>query len=194
MSMLIPTLFVGAVLAAAPVLQAPQSPPATPPVDAPAKPADHAAHAGPAAPDAAFLQKTAEGGLAEVKLAKLVQGKAENGDVKAFAARLERDHTAANEALKGLAAGKNVTLPTAPSKSTATLEAKLSKLSGAAFDRAYVAAMIDDHRRDIAAFEKAALHAADPEVKAFAEKTLPTLKDHLQQAQKLSTAMGRPSS
>jgi putative membrane protein len=188
MSMLIPTLFVGAVLVAAPV---PQAPPATPPATPPAA---SAAPAGIAPADVAFLQKAAEGGLAEVKLAKMVQGKAENGDVKAFAARLERDHTAANEALTGLAAGKSVTLPTAPAKTLAALEARLSKVSGAAFDRAYVAAMIDDHRKDIAAFEKAALHAADPEVKAFAEKTLPTLKDHLQQAQGLSTALGKASS
>jgi putative membrane protein len=184
MSMLIPTLFVAA-LVASPVLQAPQAPPATP--------AEPAMQAAPAAADVAFLQKAAEGGMAEVRLAKLAQARGTNADLKAFAARLERDHTAVNDELKGLAAGKNVTLPGAPAKASA-LEDRLSKLSGAAFDRAYVAAMVDDHRKDVAAFESAALHGADADVKAFALKTVPTLKDHLQQVVGLSKAIGRPSS
>jgi len=207
MSMLMPTLLVGAALIAP--TQAPQSPPAKPPVDAPARPStskpaphtDHGAQAGQAgqtsgvaAADTTFMKKAADGGMAEVALAKLAQSNASNAEVKTFAQKLEQDHSKANDELKQLADQKKVTLPSAPSKMQAAKEAKLSKLSGAAFDRAYVAAMLEDHRKDVAEFERQSQHAADSDVKAWAAKTLPTLKDHLQQVEQLSKTMGRASS
>lgn len=60
---------------------------------------------------------------------------------------------------------------------------RLGKLSGNDFDKAYMKHMVDDHKKDVSEFEKASRSAKDPEVKAFAAKTLPTLKAHLQQAQ-----------
>jgi putative membrane protein len=59
---------------------------------------------------------------------------------------------------------------------------RLGKLDGTAFDKAYVAEMIKEHKAAIAAFQRES-KSADPDVKAFAEKTLPTLKEHLSQAQ-----------
>jgi len=197
MPMLMPTLLVGAVLVAAPV-QAPPSPPAKPPVDQPVKPAVQADHGKPAGglatADATFVKKAADGGMAEVALAKLAQTKTANAEVKAFAQKLEQDHSKANDELKTLAEAKHVTLPSAPSKMHAAKEAQLSKLSGAAFDRAYVADMLADHKKDVAEFERQSTHAADADVKAFAAKTLPTLKEHLQQVEQLSKSVGRASS
>jgi len=197
MPMLMPTLLVGAVLVAAPV-QAPPSPPAKPPVDQPVKPAVQAEHGKPAsgltAADATFVKKAADGGMAEVALAKLAQTKSANAEVKAFAQKLEQDHSKANDELKTLAESKQVTLPSAPSKVHAAKESQLSKLTGAAFDRAYVADMLADHKKDVAEFERQSTHAADADVKAFAAKTLPTLKDHLQQVEQLSKSLGRASS
>jgi putative membrane protein len=202
MSMLLPTLLVGAALVATPVPQAPTSPPAKPPVDRPtdrpATPAVQADRGKPAsglsAADTAFVKKAADGGMAEVALAKLAQTKASNAEVKAFAQKLEQDHSKANDELKTLAQSKQVTLPNAPSKMHQTKEDKLSKLSGAAFDRAYIADMLADHKKDVAEFERQSTHAADADVKAFAAKTLPTLKDHLQQVEQLSKTIGRASS
>jgi putative membrane protein len=136
----------------------------------------------------AFVQKAAEGGAAEVAIAKLAQQKAENAEVKAFAERLEKDHTAANGELKALAANRNITLP---AEKKGPVYFKLEKLSGAAFDRAFVSAMVTDHQKDVKAFEKEAASGADPDVKAFAAKTLPTLKEHLQQVQTLSSALAK---
>ena len=85
-------------------------------------------------------------------------------------------------------------LPSAPSKMQTAREDKLSKLSGAAFDRAYIADMLADHKKDVAEFERQSMHAADADLKAFAAKTLPTLKDHLQQVEQLSKTIGRASS
>ena len=59
-------------------------------------------------------------------------------------------------------------------------------MSGAAFDTAYVKEMVVDHEKDVAAFEKEAKDGKDPDVKAWAKKTLPTLRSHLADAQALS--------
>jgi putative membrane protein len=194
--MFIQTLILTSALAAAP--QAPTTPPrATPETPRPAGQAPetgaakaHAEHGGLAAAEATFVKKAADGGMAEVALAKLAQQKAASEEVKAFAAKLEKDHTQANDDLKQLASQKNVTLPSAPSKMHQALQDKLAALSGAAFDKAYVAAMLDDHQKDVREFSRVSTSSADADVKAFAAKTLPTLKDHLQQVQELSKTVG----
>lgn len=193
--MFIPSLIISSTIIAAPQAQTPpRTTPDTPrpaPMQEPAgRTADkgHGDHAAVSAADAAFVKKAAAGGMMEVALAKLGQEKAEHADVKAFAATLEKDHTAANADLKEIAAGKKIVL--AESAAHGPVHAKLEKLSGAAFDRAFVAAMLDDHVKDVKAFEKAAGSAADADIKAFAAKTLPTLKAHLKQVQELSKTIG----
>lgn len=141
-----------------------------------------------------FMKHAAQGGTAEVALARLAKDKASNPEVKAYAERLERDHSKAGDELKSLASSKRVTLPEAPKTYASNLKERLSKLSGAEFDRAYVSAMVDDHQKDVRAFEREAASGADADVKAFASKTLPTLKEHLQQAQQLAKTVGRASS
>jgi putative membrane protein len=160
--------------------------PAQEPAGRTASAADHASTV-PAA-DVAFVKKAAAGGMTEVAVAKLAQQKAEHADVKAFATKLESDHSAANRDLKELATTKHITL--AESSGHGPVHAKLEKLSGAAFDKAFVAAMLEDHTKDVKAFEKVANGTGDSDIKAFAAKTLPTLKDHLQQVQELAKTIG----
>jgi len=133
--------------------------------------------------DDTFATKAAEGGMAEVELGKLAQQHASNDAVKQFGTRMVDDHTKANDELKMIAAKKSITLPTAlNSKDQATMD-RLSKLNGAAFDKAYMADMVRDHKEDISEFQREADHGSDPDFKAFASKTLPTLQDHLKMAQ-----------
>ncbi len=193
--MIIQTLIISSALIAATQAQTPPratpETPAPPTAHAPAPKTD-AAHkdhaAGLPAADAMFVKKAADGGMTEVAIGKLAQDKAENADVKSFAAKLVTDHSQANTDLRSLAASKNLTLVEA--KSHGLVYAKLEKLSGAAFDRAFVAAMVDDHQKDVRAFEKVAKGSGDADVKAFAAKTLPTLKEHLTQVQDLSKTIG----
>ena len=140
--------------------------------------------------DATFVKKAADGGMAEVALAKLAQEKASNADVKSFAAKLEKDHSQVNDDLKEVASKKNITLASAPSKSHQALHDKLAKLSGAEFDKAYVSAMLEGHQKGVRDFSPVASGNGDADVKAFASKTLPALKEHLQQAQDLSKNIG----
>lgn len=190
--MFIHSLIISSAIIAA---QAPTTPPRTAPETTPAgqdatRPTTPARDDQAAGADAAFVKKAADGGMAEVAMAKLAQEKAESADVKAFAAKLEKDHTQANTELKQVASSKQITLPTAPSKMHQAKHDKLAKLSGAAFDKAYVAAMVEDHQKDVKEFSREASTGSDAEIKAFAAKTLPTLKEHLQHVQELAKTVG----
>ncbi len=133
--------------------------------------------------DSSFVTKAAVGGLAEVKLGQLAILKASNGDVKSFGQQMADDHGKANVELKDLAAKKGFTLPTdVDAKHQATYD-RLSKLSGAEFDRAYMQEMVADHNEDVSEFRREANSGSDADVKAWAAKTLPTLEHHLQMAE-----------
>jgi putative membrane protein len=129
-----------------------------------------------------FLMKAANSGMAEVKLAQLAQQKATMQAVKNFAAMLEKDHTAANEQVKTLASQRNVTLPSAPSDDKQKMYNDMEKMSGKAFDKEYISMMIKSHNDGIKLFEDTRSNASDVDVKNFADKTLPTLKMHLDSA------------
>ena len=144
-----------------------------------------AAGAKLAGPDAAFVKSAAADGIAEVKLGELARDKAENPAVKEFGSMMATEHAKANEELAGIATAKGVEVPAELDGKHKSLHAKLSKLSGAAFDKEYSSEMVKAHKKAVSDFEKASKSAKDPEVKAFAEKTLPTLKHHLEKAQSL---------
>jgi putative membrane protein len=134
----------------------------------------------PAMGDDFDFMTTAElAGLAEVELGKLAQTKAQNAEVKKFAAMMVTDHTKAGDELKAFGKKKDFKPATEmDSAHKATME-KLKGLSGAEFDKAYVDAMIDDHEDAVDLFEGQAKDGKDAELKAFAAKTLPTLQSHL---------------
>jgi putative membrane protein len=134
-----------------------------------------------------FWTTAAQGGMAEVELGKLALQKSQNADVKKFAQMMITDHTKANYELKALAAKKNIVLPTDIGGHKSTLD-DLSKLSGAEFDKEYVEAMVDDHEEDVDFFEDKS-NNSDADLKAFAAKTLPTLKSHLEAIKAIQSKM-----
>ena len=140
--------------------------------------------------DQKFVMEAAKGGMAEVELSKLAQDKASSDQVKNFGKRMVDDHGKANDELQTLAKNKNITLPTDLDPKDKALKDRLSKLSGAAFDRAYMNAMLRDHRKDVNEFKMESTSGRDADVKAFASKTLPTLEDHLKLAQQTEKAVG----
>jgi putative membrane protein len=101
-----------------------------------------------------------------------------------------KDHTAANDKLKTVAAAKQVALPDSPSLMQQASKKKLDMMSGDSFDKSYVKGMIDDHKADIKEFQTEAANGKDPDVKAFAVATLPTLKMHLQKIQSIASSEG----
>ena len=145
--------------------------------------ADRTDTANRATADVNFMNKAAQGGMAEVELGKLAQQKAANQAVKDFGSQMEKDHTKANDELKELAAKENVTLPTDLDAKDQALKSRLEKMSGAQFDKAYMDHMVRDHKEDVQEFKREATNGKDPEVKKWASDTLPTLEQHLQLAQ-----------
>ena len=141
-------------------------------------------------PDASFMKSAAEGGMSEVELGQLAQQKASNPAVKDFGAMMVKDHTAANDKLKALAASEQVTLPDGPSLMQKASKTKLNMLSGDSFDKSYVKGMIDDHKSDIKEFQNEISEGKDPQARAFASATLPTLQMHLQKIQSIAASAG----
>lgn len=141
--------------------------------------------------DRSFVKKAAQGGMAEVQLGQLAQQKASHEQVKQFGARMVQDHSKANDELRQIAAGKGMELPGEPSKKQRKDADKLKDKSGAEFDRSYMKHMVADHKKDIEAYEKEAREGKDAELRAFAERTLPTLREHLQMAQQANDAVQR---
>ena len=135
--------------------------------------------------DLKFIQDAAEGGMMEVQAGQLAASKASDPNVKNFGDMLVKDHTNANNELVQLANAKKVELPAGPSRSERKDIEKLGKLSGKDFDKQFVAMGVKDHQKDIKEFEKASGKVKDPELKAWIDKTLPTLRQHLAMAEKL---------
>ena len=129
-----------------------------------------------------FMMKAANSGMAEVQLAKLAQQKATIDAVKNFAAMLERDHTAANDQVKTFASQRNVSLPSSPSDDKQKMYNDMDKMSGKAFDKEYISMMVKSHNDGIKLFEDTKANASDIDIKNFADKTLPTLRMHLDSA------------
>jgi putative membrane protein len=137
--------------------------------------------------DKEFVSNAGMGGLMEVLAGNLALQKAASADVKSFGQRMVTDHSKANEELSQLATTKGLALPTELDGEEKSMIDHLTSLSGAEFDKAYMAHMVDDHKKDVEEFEKASTSAQDGDVKGWAGRTLPTLQQHLQ----LSTSIAQ---
>jgi putative membrane protein len=137
--------------------------------------------------DEIFLYEIAGAGMTEVEFGMLAQKNAASAEVKEFARHMVDDHGKANARLNALVQGSEVKLPTAMNGAYKNNLAELQKLKGAAFDRAYMKAQVDDHKKVVQLLEHQASAGKDPKLKAFAAETLPTTKRHLEMAQSLQT-------
>ena len=140
---------------------------------------DQAGMANMSSKDRAFLMDVAMDGLMEVELGRLAAQQGASDAVKQFGQKMVDDHSQANTELTTLATSKGITLPTSIDDKHRQDVTKLSAMSGADFDRAYAKMMLKDHEKAVSNFEKQSTKGTDPDVKAFASKTLPTLQEHL---------------
>jgi putative membrane protein len=151
---------------------------------------DHDAMSKLSTKDKKFLTDAAQGGMEEVELGRLAVSNAESADVKAFGQRMIDDHSKANDQLKQVAQNKGVSVPTDVSSAQRRDIDKLSKLTGADFDRAYMKMMVEDHKKDVGEFSREAKNGNDTDVKSFASTTLPTLEEHLKMAEDAASKVG----
>lgn len=135
--------------------------------------------------DKDFVTSAERGGKAEVELAQDGVSHATNADVKSFAQKLVDDHTKANGELEAFGTSHGVTATAEVEAKAKEVKERLMKLTGKSFDQAFVKQMVDDHTGTIKAFEDESKNGTDNDLKAWVDKTLPTLRDHLKMAQDL---------
>jgi len=138
---------------------------------------------GAGSDDQQFVQKASAAGLAEVNFGKLATKQASSADVRKFAQHMVDDHTKANEDLLKVANKKRYTAARTMDAEHERLYRKLTGMSGAEFDREYMAGQVKDHKEAVSLFEKQSKNGKDEDLKKLAQETLPTLKEHLKMAQ-----------
>lgn len=134
-----------------------------------------------------FIRQAIEGNLAEEKIGQLAEEKGASEQVRSFGAILKEDHTAANDEAVHAAKTLGVEVPREPSASEQALYMRLSKLSGEQFDKEFIKAMLEDHKKDVQKYEVAAQYSNDT-VGSYANDVLPKLRMHLQKVEELAKA------
>ncbi len=142
-------------------------------------------------PDASFVNDATLGGMLEVQMGQLAQRNALNQDVKEFGEMMVKDHQKADAELKSIANGKKLAVPASLGKEYQDRVDSMALKTSAAFDLKYMDIMVAAHKKDVADFEKATTELKDPDLKAFAVKTLPTLKMHLSKAETLDNSLNK---
>lgn len=150
---------------------------------------DDPAQVSPANPDTTFTNKAALSGMAEVEFGKLALEKGSHAKVKEFASMMVKDHSKANEELKTIAAAKSIMLPVALDTMHQAKYEELKSKSGADFDKAYTAAMVEGHHKTLALMEDGSQNLKDADLKAFAAKTSPVVKHHLEMINSIQTQL-----
>jgi predicted outer membrane protein len=141
------------------------------------------------ASDEKAVKDMAMADMAEVETGKLALNKSQNAEVKAFAQQMVDDHGQALSKVQALAQARGVTLPTELDAKHKAMSAKLEKLSGDAFDKAYMAgAGVKDHKDTKAKLTSAARKIKDADVKALADQHMPVVEQHLKSAQQMHMA------
>ncbi|GAA4303909.1 hypothetical protein GCM10023143_07790 [Compostibacter hankyongensis] len=137
---------------------------------------------GITAADTGFAAMAVQSAMMEVTLGNIAQQRAGDARVKAFGAMMVKDHSQANDMLKGIADRKDIVLADSLDQDHHSDMDSLSGRSNADFDDAYINRMVQAHEADIRAFEKGAEQITDPDIKGFIQTQLPVLKMHLDSA------------
>jgi putative membrane protein len=145
---------------------------------------------GTASVDRDFIENQLADGQAEIALGQLAQQRATNPAVRQFAEMMVRDHQQAGEELKQIATKHNIQPKTSTDDEHNNLRERLSKLSGAEFDREYMKAMVEDHEEAVDDTKDKAERGDTSEIKQWASKTLPTLQQHLERAKQIQNQLG----
>lgn len=146
--------------------------------------------------DSSFAREACQTGTAEVQIGKLAARNTRNREVRALARKLADDHARAEKELGQLFTRKGIPPEENLAEQFQSSLDHLAQLKGHEFDVAFKQQAIKDHEAAIQVFEKQAEQGTDPELKAFAQKHLPHLREHLSAAQRLDVGVdyGAPDS
>jgi putative membrane protein len=152
-------------------------------------PAD-TAYAAASKAEVDLLSDIAKDGMLEVKLGEMAEAKATAANVQGFAKHMVADHSKANTKLKAAADKDHVTIPAAVSADQQSKADALSKLSGAAFDKKYMAEMVAGHEKACQAVKKES-ETGTGNSKVWAAETLPTIEEHKKEALSIDAKLAK---
>jgi putative membrane protein len=136
--------------------------------------------------NASFAMKASDGNLTEIKMGKCAEESASNSNVKAFAAKMVKQHSKAQDELKEICKTSKIECPEKLTKEGQEACEKCAKLKGEKnFDATYIATQIECHEKALKLYEKAAKECESEMLKDYANKTIPTIKEHLALAKKI---------
>lgn len=138
--------------------------------------------------DKHFVKAALKGGMAEVELGKLATEKGNSDDVKHFGQMMVEDHTKLGDQMKGVAGQIGVTPPTMLTPTDKALKMRLEALSGDHFDKAYIRAMVKDHKMDLADFKKEENTGSSQTVKDAASQGEQVIAHHLEMIKQIAQA------
>ena len=141
--------------------------------------------------DQQFLQYAAHDNQGEIRICLTAEKKAQDPAVKAFARLMVNDHVQVESQLASVVNGAGVTVPDDIGDDARKTLSELGPLDGAAFDRAFMAAQIQDHAKDIERFTREQQDAKDQAVQRFAALTIPVLQQHLALAKAVQAQAGQ---
>jgi putative membrane protein len=135
------------------------------------------------------VKEAASGGTSEVELGELAKLRSTTDTVRTFGDRMIKDHIRANTELREIATQKGASMPAQLSQSDQSSIESLQDLSGTAFDKAYASTMVKDQKNSVKEFMDASEDLKDPDLKAFAQRTAPTLEEHLRMAEEMENSL-----
>jgi putative membrane protein len=143
--------------------------------------------------DRQFVMKAAMSDMAEIELGRLAVAQGASDSVKQFGQRMVDDHTRTSQQLMQIVSTAGVTPPSALDPKHRAVVAKMSRLSGAEFDRAYAKQMVKNHQEAVSLFQRESARGTHSELKAFAAATLPALQEHLSMSRAMAGGHGSMS-
>jgi putative membrane protein len=140
--------------------------------------------------DHMFIKESLQCNLLETRLGNLTQQKGQNSEVKQFGQRLIQDHGQAYNQIKQIAQKEGIQSTQQLDQKHQALYDQLQSKTGEEFDKEFSKLMVKGHVKEVAKFEKASRECQNEDLKTYAQQTLPTLRQHLQEAKQLARSVG----
>ncbi len=144
------------------------------------------------AADKAFVMMADEGNTAEITASQLALKKSKNADVKAYAQQMITDHMKLRDDMKPFADKFAVSTPQPLNTTHRVQDKQLAALSGAAFDKAYIRNMDQDHHKTVGMFNNEVATTSNMDLKTAVQGAIPVIQGHTDMADQMATKMNIP--
>lgn len=140
--------------------------------------------------DQQFARQASVGNIFEIQSSQLAQQTSDTEAVKDFAQRMIEDHASVQDQLVTIARQEDFTPPLDLDQEHQQKLQRLRDLTGEEFDKQYMQAQIEAHRKAIDLYTKEIEQGQDEQLQSFAREALPVLRAHLDQAMSIAREIG----